>query len=119
MGIFEIQLTCDVVVIFIERTARDENLNHTLNLALLRARSQKIIARRKSNAFRIYLCAHSIPSSVDMKKDGEYTGNIGRDWLIFGVSTVAMIGFLLLKPEWVWVVWPFQLTALAGALGRL
>lgn len=52
-------------------------------------------------------------------KEGEYVGNRGRDLLIFGVSTVAMIGFLIFKPEWVWVVWPFQLTALAGFLGRL
>jgi hypothetical protein len=54
-----------------------------------------------------------------MKKNEEYVPNRGRDWLIFLVSTVAMVGFLILKPEWVWVVWPFQLTALAGALGRL
>ncbi|MBN8682705.1 MAG: hypothetical protein J0L99_08625 [Chitinophagales bacterium] len=62
------------------------------------------------------------PSSIallSMKKNEEYVPNRGRDWLIFLVSTVAMVGFLILKPEWVWVVWPFQLTALAGALGRL
>jgi hypothetical protein len=49
----------------------------------------------------------------------EYTENKGRDWLIFLVSSVAMVAILWLKPEWVWVVWPFQFTALAGALGRL
>lgn len=54
-----------------------------------------------------------------MKKNEEYVNNRGRDWLIFFVSTVAMIAFLLFKPEWVWVVWPFQFTALAGALNRL
>lgn len=54
-----------------------------------------------------------------MKKNEEYVQNRGRDWLIFLVSTVAMLAFLWFKPEWVWVVWPFQLTALAGALGRI
>jgi hypothetical protein len=54
-----------------------------------------------------------------MKKNEEYTENRSRDWLIFIVSSVAMIAFLIWMPEWVWVVWPFQFTALAGALGRL
>jgi hypothetical protein len=49
----------------------------------------------------------------------EYTPNKGRDWMVFGVSTVIMLGFLWFKPEWIWVIWPFQLTALAGAMGRL
>lgn len=57
--------------------------------------------------------------SISMKKNEEYTENRSRDWLIFGVSTVAVIALLLFKPEWVWVAWPFQFTALAGALGRL
>jgi hypothetical protein len=54
-----------------------------------------------------------------MNKNEEYQENRGRDRLIFLVSTVAMVGFLILKPEWVWVVWPFQFTAAAGMLGRL
>jgi hypothetical protein len=49
----------------------------------------------------------------------EYTPNKTRDWAIFGISTIVMIGILLWKPEWVWVTWPFQFTALAGAMGRL
>jgi hypothetical protein len=49
----------------------------------------------------------------------EYKSNKSRDWMIFGISTVAMVAILWFKPEWVWVVWPFQLTALAGAMGRL
>jgi hypothetical protein len=53
-----------------------------------------------------------------MKKE-EYTENRSRDWIIFLVSTVAMIALLFVKPEWVWVAWPFQFTAIAGALGRL
>jgi hypothetical protein len=53
------------------------------------------------------------------KKNEEYTENKSRDWMIFGISSVAMLAILWWKPEWVWVVWPFQFTALAGALGRL
>ncbi|MFN4257038.1 MAG: hypothetical protein ACK4Q5_18720 [Saprospiraceae bacterium] len=52
-------------------------------------------------------------------KNEEYVQNKGRDWMVFLISTIAMIAFLVFLPEWVWVVWPFQLTALAGALGRL
>jgi hypothetical protein len=52
-------------------------------------------------------------------KKEEYTENKGRDWLVFGVFTVLMIAILWWKPEWVWVTWPFQFTALAGAMGRL
>jgi hypothetical protein len=49
----------------------------------------------------------------------EYTENRSRDWIMFLVSTVAMFALLFLKPEWIWVAWPFQFTAIAGALGRL
>lgn len=54
-----------------------------------------------------------------MKKNEEYVPNTGRDWLIFLVCTVIMIALLIFKPEWIWTIWPFQFTALAGALGRL
>jgi hypothetical protein len=54
-----------------------------------------------------------------MKKNEEYVENRSRDWLMFGISTIAMFGFLFFLPEWIWVIWPFQLTGLAGALGRL
>ncbi len=54
-----------------------------------------------------------------MKKNEEYTQNRGRDWLIFAISSVFMLGLLWLKPEWVWVAFPFQFTALAGAMGRM
>ncbi len=54
-----------------------------------------------------------------MKKNEEYTENRTRDWLIFIVSSVIMVGFLIWMPEWVWVTWPFVFTGLAGALGRL
>jgi len=49
----------------------------------------------------------------------EYTPNKKRDWAIFVVSTVVMVGILFWKPEWIWVTFPFQFTALAGAMGRL
>jgi len=54
-----------------------------------------------------------------MKKNEEYVENRSRDWMIFIISSVAMVAMLLWKPEWVWTVWPFQFTALAGAMGRL
>jgi len=31
-------------------------------------------------------------------------------WLYFGVSLVAMLAFLVIKPEWFWVVLPFVCT---------
>ncbi len=54
-----------------------------------------------------------------MKKQGEYTGNRSRDWMIFIASTVVMVAILFWKPEWCWVTFPFQFTYLTGALGRL
>ena len=54
-----------------------------------------------------------------MKNNEEYTENRSRDWIVFGVSTIAMFIILWVKPEWIWVTFPFQFTALAGALGRL
>jgi hypothetical protein len=64
-----------------------------------------------------YICASK--KAHNMKNNEEYVNNPGRDWLIFLVSTVGMIALLIWLPEWVWVAWPFQFTALAGALGRL
>lgn len=72
-----------------------------------------------------YLCAAIGPCHFfkvifsTMKNKEEYTNNSSRDWLIFGASTVFMVLLLFFKPEWVWVAWPFQFTALAGAMGRL
>jgi hypothetical protein len=54
-----------------------------------------------------------------MKNKEEYTANTGRDWVVFAISTVAMLALLWFSPEWVWVAFPFQFTSLAGALGRL
>jgi hypothetical protein len=54
-----------------------------------------------------------------MKKQGEYTENKGRDWVVFGLSVVGTIAFLIFKPEWVWVMFPSLFTSLAGAMGRL
>jgi hypothetical protein len=56
---------------------------------------------------------------MEKNTKGEYKANKSRDWLVFGISSVAVLVILMVKPEWVWVAWPFQLTALAGALGRL
>jgi uncharacterized membrane protein len=49
----------------------------------------------------------------------EFVPNKRRDWIIFGITTVIMIALLIFIPEWVWVIWPFQFTALAGALDRM
>ena len=54
-----------------------------------------------------------------MKKNEEYTENKGRDWLLFGVSAVLTLVILWVKPEGVWVGFPFVFTSLAGAMGRL
>ncbi len=54
-----------------------------------------------------------------MKNNEEFTMNRSRDWMIFIASSVVMVALLWYAPEWVWVAWPFQFTALAGALGRL
>jgi len=56
---------------------------------------------------------------VHMKKNEEYVKNSSRDWLMFIVSTIGMVALLIWLPAWIWVAWPFQFTALAGALGRL
>lgn len=58
-------------------------------------------------------------TDTHMKKNEEYTENKGRDWLVFLVSTVLTLVILWVKPEWVWVGFPFVFTSLAGAMGRL
>ena len=58
-------------------------------------------------------------TDTHMKKNEEYTENKSRDWLIFIVSTVLTLVILFVKPEWVWVGFPFVFTSLAGAMGRL
>ena len=55
---------------------------------------------------------------MDTKK-GEYTPNTKRDWMMFFISTILMIVILVVKPEWCWVMFPFVLTALAGAMHRM
>jgi hypothetical protein len=55
----------------------------------------------------------------NMKNNEEYTENRSRDWMVFIASTVGMLALLWFAPEWVWVAFPFQFTALAGAMGRL
>jgi hypothetical protein len=53
------------------------------------------------------------------KQSEEFVPNKGRDWMIFWATTAIMVALLIWKPEWVWVIWPFQFTALAGAMDRL
>lgn len=55
-----------------------------------------------------------------MKRNNEeYVENRRRDLLIFGASVVATIVILLVRPEWVWVTFPFLFTSLGGILGKL
>ena len=41
------------------------------------------------------------------------------DWMIFFVSTVAMIVLLVVAPEWFWLALPFVTTYLAKALNAI
>lgn len=54
-----------------------------------------------------------------MKKNEEYVENRGRDLIMFVGGVIALVAFLMFKPEWVWVTFPFVFTALAGTVGRL
>jgi len=40
-------------------------------------------------------------------------------WMMFLVSTLIMIGFLVILPEWFWVVLPFSLTSLVMAFDAM
>lgn len=54
-----------------------------------------------------------------MNNKEEYTANPRRDWITFVISLVVTLVILVVAPEWVWVGFPFVLTSLAGAMGRL
>ncbi len=41
----------------------------------------------------------------------------GKYWMFFLLSLIALIAFLLFKPEWFWVCLPFVFTYLVLALG--
>ena len=71
----------------------------------------------RANVFD-YLCADE-KSVVFMKKNEEYQANVSRDWMVFIISTLFMIGLYFVATEWIWVAFPFVLTALAGAMKRL
>jgi hypothetical protein len=58
-------------------------------------------------------------NTLFMSNKEEYTENKSRDRLVFLISTIGMVALLIFLPEWVWVAFPFQFTALAGAMGRL
>lgn len=38
------------------------------------------------------------------------------DWIIFGVSLVITVGFLIFEPTWFWVFLPFVLTYFVKAI---
>jgi hypothetical protein len=79
-----------------------------------------MLLKRGAYAETNYLCAANLKfNNMEKNTKEEYKMSKGRDWVVFIISTIAMFAILFTKPEWVWVAWPFQFTALAGALGRL
>jgi len=49
----------------------------------------------------------------------ENTSSTRLDWMLFLVSLVACIAFLMIKPEWFWVTLPFLFTYLVRALNMM
>ncbi len=41
------------------------------------------------------------------------------DWIIFGVSLVITVGFLIVDPTWFWVSLPFVLTYFVKGIGYM
>ena len=80
--------------------------------------SNKLLFTRSEVLKNVFTFAHQ-KRIAHMKKNEEYVNNSSRDWLMFIVSTIGMVALLIWLPAWIWVAWPFQFTALAGALGRL
>ncbi len=42
--------------------------------------------------------------------------NLGKYWIYFTISVLLTVGFLLVKPEWFWVMLPFVCTYFIQAL---
>jgi len=40
----------------------------------------------------------------------DQTKSLGKYWIIFFISLIAMIAFLIILPEWFWVTLPFVFT---------
>ena len=47
------------------------------------------------------------------------TNNTKMAWLVFFISTLACIAFLMFLPEWFWVTLPFVLTSLVKAMDAM
>ena len=47
------------------------------------------------------------------------TTSTGKYWIYFFISLIVTIGFLIVLPEWFWVVLPFLFTALVKAFDWL
>jgi hypothetical protein len=43
----------------------------------------------------------------------------GIYWLLFFVSLIAFVAFLIFQPEWFWVTLPFVATSLASAMDAI
>jgi hypothetical protein len=62
---------------------------------------------------KLYFCAKF---KIQMENTKDTTR---KDWTIFAISTLVMIGILFVKPEWFWVVLPFSCTYLIKALNYM
>lgn len=49
----------------------------------------------------------------------EETSYKGTDWIMFAVSTLAMIALLIFATEWFWLALPFSSTYLVRALDKM
>jgi hypothetical protein len=71
---------------------------------------------------RIFLTLQTTETNITNKKKMEAQANNksrGLDWLLFLVSTAAVILLLMFADEWFWVALPFSLTYLVKALNAI
>ena len=73
-------------------------------------------------ACRIFLTLRPTENNITNKKKMEAQANNksrGLDWILFLVSTVAVILLLMFADEWFWVALPFSLTYFVKALNAI
>ena len=70
----------------------------------------------------IFLTLRATENNITNKKKMEAQANNksrGLDWILFLVSTVAVILLLMFADEWFWVALPFSLTYFVKALNAI
>ena len=55
-----------------------------------------------------------LPDMITERKSSKRT-----DWLIFGVTLVITLAFLIFNPTWFWVTLPFVLTYFVKGIGYM